>query len=197
MMDGCGLRLVLEARNSDFFWKYPRYNEVLVNTVVEDIWTRFSEAMSIMDEGCEEESSTMTRLLLLHLILKRNRRCLVVYHDYRLSRLLGYYRTAKNVETGIRNRENLQRGEFIEAEKKVVDRYREMLNRYRRAYADLALFGMSRASPGNVYVRIHMKEDVGRIQTENGELVLAEHSLHRVRYSEIEHLVAQGKARPV
>lgn len=97
-----------------------------------------------------------------------------------------------------RNKTNLQSANLKAEESTFVKSYKQSLDLYRRHFPELSLFTSVAAPPKSLFVQIRvLDEDCGTIETERGSLSLSQHSLHFVRYTDVEHLIVKGAVKVV
>ena len=190
------LQLVKEARRFAKAEAPPSYPQEQVRTVLREIQVLFSEAQAILAAGYSpSDAPIITKLLFLHLAIKRNKRCLLAYHKARLTHLLGRLQTS---DLGP-SRSTTLTGSMAEtsqrtvAEEAFLKKYTVSLETYRRHFPELAIFSTSsRVPPRHLFVQIQVVQECGTIQTEHGTLSLPLHALLYVKLSDVQHLVDRG-----
>lgn len=119
-----------------------------------------------------------------HESVLRNKRCLMAYQHARTQRLMAL-RHALGPVLPTDVTEALSR-----AEREFVGGHSKLLRQYAKATGvDLATH---RTPPAEAFIEVRCLRDGGDIYTEDGAVTLAKNSIHRLRRSEAEALIAQG-----
>ena len=146
------------------------------------------------------DAATACALLVNHLAMRRNKRCLLAYHRVRAERLeracwegvdvaeaLGGRRDGTGaVESGSEGA-----GALCPEEEEYVRLYSELLAQYKGQWTDVDLTG-SLEPPKDLFVDVRVLKDAGEVQTEYGSINLTKNSQFFVRQGDVERLVAQG-----
>lgn len=144
-----------------------------------------------------ENPATACSLMVNHLSMRRNKRCLLAYHRTRTDKLEQMIwngqdvfsarpSTASNDSSGAANASSLSA-----EEEQYVHQYTELLAQYKGQWTDIDLTG-SLEPPKDIFVDIRVLRDAGEIQTEYGSLNLTKNSQFFVRKGDVESLIQQG-----
>ena len=137
-------------------------------------------------------------LLVDHLSMRRNKRCLLAYHRVRAEKLEqlcwegkelnppGDYGDTGNAVENAGNQDSLS-----PEEEEYYRQYGDMLASYKGQWTDIDLTG-SLEPPRDLFVDVRVLRDAGEIQTEYGAINLTKNSQFFVRLNDVERLVAQG-----
>jgi GINS complex subunit 1 len=144
-----------------------------------------------------EDPATACSLMVNHLSMRRNKRCLLAYHRTRTDKLeemiwngqdvLGA-RPASASTTGPGNDST---SSLSAEEEQYVHQYSELLAQYKGQWTDIDLTG-SLEPPQDIFVDVRVLRDAGEIQTEYGSLNLTKNSQFFVRKGDVESLIQQG-----
>lgn len=124
------------------------------------------------------EPATACALLVNHLCMRRNKRCLLAYHKVRAEKLESYCWDGVDVleqsgagEGGIAGgREQGKKGEessLSPEEEEYVRQYSDLLAAYKGQWTDIDLTG-SLEPPKDLFIDVRVLKDAGEIQTEYG-----------------------------
>lgn len=154
-----------------------------------------------------EDPATATALLVNHLAVRRNKRCLLAYHRVRAEKLEGMCWSGIDVLEGPARAQSHQSGsgagdgsapDVAEAESSLspeeeeyVRRYSELLAAYKGQWTDIDLTG-TLDPPKDLFIEVRSTTDAGEIQTEYGSINLSKNSQFYVRQNDVERLIAQG-----
>ena len=141
----------------------------------------WKEARAVDAEGTD---ALHAAVVVHHESVLRNKRCLMAYQHARTQRLMAL-RHALGPVLPTDVTEALSR-----AEREFVGGHSKLLRQYAKATGvDLATH---RTPPAEAFIEVRCLRDGGDIYTEDGAVTLAKNSIHRLRRSEAEALIAQG-----
>lgn len=150
------------------------------------------------------DQATACTLLVNHMAIRRNKRCLLAYHRTRadkleelvwngsdLSELAGQEAgeggaNGMSVPTGGDSSSSLS-----PQEEDYVRQYGDLLAAYKGHWTDIDLTG-SLEPPRDLFIDVRVLKDAGEIQTEYGAINLTKNSQFYVRQGDVERLIAQG-----
>jgi len=144
-----------------------------------------------------EDPATACSLMVNHLSMRRNKRCLLAYHRTRTDKLEEMIWNGQDV-LGARPASASTTGPGNDAtsslsaeEEQYVHQYSELLAQYKGQWTDIDLTG-SLEPPQDIFVDVRVLRDAGEIQTEYGSLNLTKNSQFFVRKGDVESLIQQG-----
>lgn len=117
-----------------------------------------------------QEPATACALLVDHLSMRRNKRCLLAYHRTRADKLEEMYWDGKDpLDQTYGNAVNATTTEssLSPEEEEYFRQYRDMLAKYKGHWTEIDLTG-SLEPPRDLFVDVRVLKDVGEIQTEYG-----------------------------
>ncbi|KAL9049801.1 MAG: hypothetical protein Q9162_007009, partial [Coniocarpon cinnabarinum] len=145
--------------------------------------------------------ATACALLVNHLTMRRDKRCLLAYHRVRAERLEKACWEGVDVPETIGARResggnkgtegNAGVGALCPEEEEYVRLYAEVLAQYKGQWTDIDLTG-SLEPPRDLFVDVRVLKDAGEVQTEYGSINLTKNSQFFVRQGDVERLIAQG-----
>lgn len=148
------------------------------------------------------DPATACALLVNHLAMRRNKRCLLAYHAVRTEKLEGMCWSGVDVlegqvqahaagpEEGTAGDTGSQ-SSLSPEEEEFVRRYGELLAAFKGQWTDIDLTG-SLEPPKDLFIEARVLVDAGEIQTEYGSITLSKNSQLYVRQNDVERLIAQG-----
>lgn len=187
----------------------PAYQTELVRAVTRETIdldrdvTRILEPLSGSFDPATQPA-TACALLVDHLSMRRNKRCLLAYHRVRAERLEqicwdgvdptdaitgvhGHDTASGQTGTNASGQANL----FSPEEEEYLKQYSDMLAAYKGQWTDIDLTG-SLVPPKDLFVDVRVVRDAGEIQTEYGAINLTKNSQFYVRLADVERLIQQG-----
>jgi GINS complex subunit 1 len=206
-------KLVIDAKRTLNLPHLPPYASTTIQAVtkeVRDLDRENNEILSSFNTNSQPSSSSDTQikssfnpaenpatacsLMVNHLSMRRNKRCLLAYHRTRtekLERMIWsgqdiFHNTATNKDTPANPSSSLSAEEELYAHQ-----YAELLAQYKGQWTDIDLTG-SLEPPREIFVDIRVLRDAGEIQTEYGSLNLTKNSQFFVRKGDVESLIAIG-----
>ena len=153
------------------------------------------------------EPATACTVLVNHLTMRRNKRCLLAYHRVRAEKLETMCWSGKDVleeQQSSGHRQGGVNGEgsalasdtgyqssLSPEEEEYVRQYGDLLAAYKGRWTDIDLTG-SLEPPKDLFIDVRVLRDAGEIQTEYGAITLTKNSQFYVRQGDVERLIAQG-----
>lgn len=143
-----------------------------------------------------EDPALACALLVNHLSVRRNKRCLLAYHKTRIDKL------EQMCWDGV-DLADLQQGSTSDGrggtatsslgaeEEQLVHQYSDLLAAYKGQWTDIDLTG-SLDPPRDIFIDVRVLKDAGEIQTEYGSITLTKNSQFYVRQGDVERLIQQG-----
>lgn len=146
-----------------------------------------------------ERSATTCALLVQHLAVRRNKRCLMAYHRTRTDKLEAMCWEGRDVHdaqaptsgTSSNGAENDAKNSLSAEEQQYLEGYSVLLASQKGEWTDIDLAG-SLDPPKDIFVEVRVLRDAGEIQTEYGSITLTKNSQLYVLLSNVEHLIQQG-----
>jgi len=179
----------------------PPYQMEMVRTVAREVRELDQDAARILApfQGSFDPSAdhaTACALLVDHLCMRRNKRCLLAYHRVRTEKLeelcwkghdvLDRPGDGAAMTTSGRNPSSLS-----PEEEEYFRQYSDMLAAYKGRWTDIDLAG-SLEPPKDLFIDVRVLKDAGEIQTEYGAITLSKNSQFYVRLGDVERLIGQG-----
>ncbi|EXJ85956.1 GINS complex subunit 1 [Capronia coronata CBS 617.96] len=227
-----GNKLVQHAKRTQTLPALPPYQTELVRAVVREVRdldrdvTRILEPFNAIDEETGSSQSTFNpaehpatacALLVDHLSMRRNKRCLLAYHRVRAERLEtmawegrdlldelhnAHTEQKEQNQTQNQNQGNQQQQQQSSDVKATQDslspeeesyfrRYVDLLAQYKGQWTDIDLTGPLEP-PRDLFIDVRVLKDAGEIQTEYGVINLTKNSQFYVRHGDVERLIQMG-----
>lgn len=156
-------KLIQDARRTQALDILPQYQGELVRSVTREIRDLNRDAEQIIESYggdfiASQDRKTSCALFVLHLCMRRNKRCLMAYQRLRAERIaqMAWNDTA---EEAIDN--------LGPAEQDYLHKYNEVLVDYKGEWTDVDLTG-SMEPPRDLFIDVRVLKDAGEIQTEYG-----------------------------
>ncbi|CAO2650592.1 Nn.00g018840.m01.CDS01 [Neocucurbitaria sp. VM-36] len=198
---------VQNAKRTQALPHLPPYASELVRSIVREVRDLDKDVSNILApyNGSFNPSAspeTACALLVNHLCMRRNKRCLLAYHRVRSDKLEGYcwegvdVLEAQSVQ-GVGSRAGGEGGakkdesSLSPEEEEYVRQYSDLLAAYKGQWTDIDLTG-SLEPPRDLFIDVRVLKDAGEIQTEYGSITLTKNSQFYVRQGDVERLIAQG-----
>ncbi|KZZ96449.1 DNA replication complex GINS protein psf1 [Ascosphaera apis ARSEF 7405] len=215
MYGDLGNKLVQHAKRTQTLPQLPPYQNEIVRAIVREVRELDGETKRTIARHTSQHGSLdpsidqgiACALLVNHLFLRRNKRCLLAYHRVRSQKLeeLAWrggdlmdeqqIQTLIDQEHGNPSAIKSGRVQIVDAlspeEEEYFRQYTEMLVAYKGHWTDIDLTG-SMEPPKELFVDVRVLKDAGEIQTEYGSINLTKNSQFFVRLGDVEHLIAQG-----
>ncbi|KAL9003441.1 MAG: hypothetical protein Q9188_003691 [Gyalolechia gomerana] len=208
MYGDLGLKLVQHAKRTQALKHLPPYQTELVRAVTREVRDLDKDVSNILApfEGSfnpSAEPATACNVLVDHLCMRRNKRCLLAYHRVRSDKLDEMCWSGQDVleqepQSAARQNGGASMGSdtgnqssLSPEEEEYVRNYSDMLAAYKGQWTDIDLTG-SLEPPKDLFIDVRVLKDAGEIQTEYGAINLTKNSQFFVRQGDVERLIAQG-----
>ncbi|KAI5866906.1 GINS complex, Psf1 component [Durotheca rogersii] len=212
MYGDLGNKLVQHAKRTQNLAHLPPYQTEIVRAVTREVRDLDKDVADVLEpfQGSFDPSSepaTACTLLVNHLSMRRNKRCLLAYHRTRTDRLeelvwKGYDvvdLAGQQIKDGLAGPGNssgagISNGgtsSLSPQEEDYVRQYSDLLAAYKGQWTDVDLTG-SLDPPRDLFIDVRVLKDAGEIQTEYGSITLTKNSQFYVRQGDVERLIAQG-----
>jgi GINS complex subunit 1 len=216
-------KLVQNAKRIQSLPHLPPYASDLSRTIVREVRDLDRDVSSILAPygssfNPSADPSTACALLVNHLCMRRNKRCLLAYHKVRAEKLEGYCwegvdvleqsGNGKEGDGGMAGKKD--ESSLSPEEEEYVRQYSDLLAAYKGQWTDIDLTG-SLEPPRDLFIDVRVLKDAGEIQTEYGyafrshrtpriastltmlrSITLTKNSQFYVRHGDVERLIAQG-----
>ncbi|KAI9050992.1 hypothetical protein LZ554_005102 [Drepanopeziza brunnea f. sp. 'monogermtubi'] len=211
MYGDLGNKLVQHAKRTQKLEHLPPYQTETVRAVTREVRDLDKDVSNILQSfnGSFDPSAnpaTACTLLVDHLCMRRNKRCLLAYHRTRTdkmeemvwsgSEIADLAAQQKGPKEGQNGAADLGNGEgnsssLSPEEEEYVRQYSDLLAAYKGQWTDIDLTG-SLEPPRDLFIDVRVLKDAGEIQTEYGTINLTKNSQFYVRQGDVERLIAQG-----
>ncbi|KAL2141212.1 hypothetical protein VTI28DRAFT_2671 [Corynascus sepedonium] len=206
MYGDLGNKLVQHAKRTQNLAHLPPYQTELVRAVTREVRDLDKDVASLLEpfQGSFDPSAdqaTACTLLVNHLSMRRNKRCLLAYHRTRTDKLEELVWKGSDVldlagqQGGGTNGTSATDGggssSLSPQEEDYVRQYGDLLAAYKGQWTDIDLTG-SLEPPRDLFIDVRVLKDAGEIQTEYGAINLTKNSQFYVRQGDVERLIAQG-----
>lgn len=146
-----------------------------------------------------DDPSTACALMVSHLSMRRDKRCLMAYHKTRTDKLEEMCWAGIDVAeiqqaavgSSSAGRQNDATSSLSAEEEQYVHQYSDLLAAYKGQWTDIDLAG-SLEPPRDIFIDVRVLKDAGEIQTEYGSITLTKNSQFYVRQGDVERLIQQG-----
>lgn len=183
----------------------PVYQTELVRAVTREVRDLDRDVSRLLEpfQGSFNPSAdqeTACTLLVNHLSMRRNKRCLLAYHRTRTNKLeelvwrgADIVEISDNTAGGVigANKDDGSTGSLSPQEEEYTHQYSDLLAAYKGQWTDIDLTG-SLEPPKDLFIDVRVLKDAGEIQTEYGAITLTKNSQFYVRQGDVERLIAQG-----
>ncbi|PGH12105.1 DNA replication complex GINS protein psf1 [Helicocarpus griseus UAMH5409] len=208
MYGDLGNKLVQHAKRMQSLSHLPPYQTEMVRSVAREVRELDKDVARILEpfQGTfnpSENHATACALLVDHLSMRRNKRCLLAYHRARAEKLEEMCWQGRDVL----DEQQMQQGDaqggggvggasghansLSPEEMEYFRQYSDMLAAYKGQWIDIDLTG-SLEPPKDLFIDVRVLKDAGEIQTEYGAITLTKNSQFYVRLGDVERLIAQG-----
>ncbi|KAG5944501.1 DNA replication protein psf1 [Claviceps monticola] len=210
MYGDMGVKLVQHAKRTQNLAHLPPYQAELVRAVTREVRDLDQDVKHLLEpfQGSFDpaaDQAVACTLLVNHLSMRRNKRCLLAYHRTRTDKLEELVWNGSDVTdlSGQQVRDSAsaangaaQTGEASTSslspqEEDYVRQYSDLLAAYKGQWTDIDLTG-SLEPPRDLFIDVRVLKDAGEIQTEYGAINLTKNSQFYVRQGDVERLIAQG-----
>ncbi|RGP65677.1 DNA replication complex gins psf1 [Fusarium longipes] len=207
MYGDLGNKLVQHAKRTQNLTHLPPYQNEIVRAVTREVRDLDKDVGELLEpfQGSFDPSADQAvacTLLVNHLSMRRNKRCLLAYHRTRTDKLeelvwneadvddlcgqqvrdVGASGTGNSGTTG---------NSLSPQEEEYVRQYSNLLAACKGQWTDIDLTG-SLEPPRDLFIDVRVLKDAGEIQTEYGAINLTKNSQFYVRQGDVERLIAQG-----
>lgn len=212
-----GNKLVIDAKRTHNLPHLPPYATTTVRAVTKEVRDLERESNALLapyaypnsqssNSGTPIKSSfnpaddpaTACALMVSHLSMRRDKRCLMAYHKTRTDKLeemcwagidvAEIQQAAVGPSAG---RQNDATSSLSAEEEQYVHQYSDLLAAYKGQWTDIDLAG-SLEPPRDIFIDVRVLKDAGEIQTEYGSITLTKNSQFYVRQGDVERLIQQG-----
>ncbi|KAH8808202.1 hypothetical protein F5884DRAFT_821610 [Xylogone sp. PMI_703] len=210
MYGDLGNKLVQHAKRTQKLEHLPPYQTEMVRAVTREVRELDKDVTSLLQSynGSFDPSADPAMactLLVDHLCMRRNKRCLLAYHRTRTDKLEEMIWKGTDVlELAMQQQQSQQGGPSTDLgsadggssslspeEEEYVRQYSDLLAAYKGQWTDIDLTG-SLEPPRDLFIDVRVLKDAGEIQTEYGAINLTKDSQLYVRQGDVERLIAQG-----
>ncbi|KAI9677267.1 MAG: DNA replication protein psf1 [Trizodia sp. TS-e1964] len=192
-----GNKLVQHAKRTQLLAHLPPYQTETVRAVTREVRSLDKAVSALLEPfhgsfDAAEWPEVACQLLINHLSMRRNKRCLLAYHRLRCDKLeaMVWAGTDGEAVAGGAGSEGAA-SSLSPEEEEYVRRYGELLAAYKGQWTDVDLTG-SLEPPRDLFIDVRVLKDAGEIQTEYGAITLTKNSQFYVRQGDVERLIAQG-----
>ncbi|KAF2211464.1 hypothetical protein CERZMDRAFT_98353 [Cercospora zeae-maydis SCOH1-5] len=223
-----GAKLAVDAKRTEKLPHLPPYNTTAVRAVTKEVRDLDRETGALLapyaipdsqdtsNNGSQSQSLKSSfnpaddpglacALLVNQLSMRRNKRCLLVYHKTRTDKLEQFCWESVDVTELHTNTNNTSSGSsnsvapaaanatssLSAEEEQYAHAYSTLLSAYKGQWSDIDLTG-SLDPPRDIFIDVRVLKDAGEIQTEYGSINLTKNSQFYVRAGDVEGLVRQG-----
>ncbi|CAD6572939.1 MAG: DNA replication protein psf1 [Alectoria sarmentosa] len=202
-------KLIQHAKRTQALAQLPHYQTELVRETTREVRDLDKDVSNILAPfhgsfNPSSEPATACSVLVNHLCMRRNKRCLLAYHRVRSDKLEEMCWSGKDVldqeqQTGRQGNgegsgmasEVGNQSSLSPEEDEYVRQYGDMLAAYKGQWTDIDLTG-SLEPPRDLFIDVRVLRDAGEIQTEYGAITLTKNSQFYVRQGDVERLIVQG-----
>lgn len=207
-------KLVADAKRTQNLPHLPPYASITIQAVTKEvrdldrenaeILSKYNSSSTQSSDGTQikssfnpaEDPATACSLMVNHLSMRRNKRCLLAYHRTRTDKLEEMIWNGQDVfsarpNAGAGGEAAANASSLSAEEEQYVHQYSELLAQYKGQWTDIDLTG-SLEPPSEIFVDVRVMKDAGEIQTEYGSLNLTKNSQFFVRKGDVESLIQQG-----
>jgi GINS complex subunit 1 len=174
-------KLVQNAKRTLSLPHLPPYSSDAVRSTVREVRDLDRDVSAILAPfgssfNPSAEPSTACALLVNHLCMRRNKRCLLAYHKVRAEKLEGYcwegvdvLEQAQKAGDGgaLEGNRNGAESSLSPEEEEYVRQYSDLLAAFKGQWTDVDLTG-SLEPPKDLFIDVRVLKDAGEIQTEYG-----------------------------
>ncbi|KFY21073.1 hypothetical protein V491_03180 [Pseudogymnoascus sp. VKM F-3775] len=219
MYGDLGNKLAQHAKRTQGLANLPPYQTETVRAVTREARELHKDIETITQSlngsfTPSEDPATACTLLVNHLFMRRNKRCLLAYHRVRTDKLEELIWNGEdildapvqqqkaqesynsriqsgNMGGGEMGNGDTNKNNLSPEEEEYVRKYSDLLSTYTGQWTDIDLAG-SLEPPRDLFIDVRVLKDAGEIQTEYGSITLTKNSQFYVRQGDVERLIAQG-----
>lgn len=183
-------KLINDSRRTLNLDTVSLYQDEMVRGVTREIRELNREASRIMEKlesnfMPSQDRKTSCALFVLHLCMRRNKRCLMAYERLRSERIV------EMVWNETLDQDSSMFSNLSTAEQDYMHQYSDLLVNYKGEWTDIDLTG-SIDPPRDLFIDVRVLKDAGEIQTEYGVFNLTKNSQFFVRQNDVQRLIQQG-----
>lgn len=182
---------VQHAKRTQNLAHLPPYQTELVRAVTREVRDLDKDAASLLEplQGSFDPSAdqaTACTLLVNHLSMRRNKRCLLVYHRTRTDKLEELVWNGSDVldlagqqagtTNGVTAADGGASSSLSPQEEDYFRQYGDLLAAYKGQWTDIDLTG-SLEPPRDLFIDVRVLKDAGEIQTEYGYVAVSHHRM--------------------
>ncbi|KAG8936689.1 DNA replication protein psf1 [Tulasnella sp. 419] len=194
------LQLMTEARRSTATNALQKYNDEVVRSVQREIRMLQDDLEAVMARNSSVLTPSQAVLCVstfYHIAIRRNKRCLLAYHQHRIDQLKHLYWSYGCALPPILNDPEL-RSLLAPQEIDFLKEYNEAVMDYRSDFIDVVdVAGSIMTPPKDLDVVVEVLKECGTIYTESGTFDFKKGQRYCLRRANIEHLIVQGYLQPV
>ncbi|KAM3073240.1 DNA replication protein psf1 [Clarireedia jacksonii] len=216
MYGDIGNKLVQHAKRTQKLEHLPPYQTEMVRAVTREVRELDRDVANLLQSyntthgsslDPSSDPATVCTLLVDHLCMRRNKRCLLAYHRTRTDKLEEMVWSGHDVlDLSAQQRRAPNEGplggtelgsgdgntsSLSPEEEEYVRQYSDLLAAFKGHWTDIDLTG-SLEPPRDLFIDVRVLKDAGEIQTEYGAINLTKNSQFYVRQGDVERLIAQG-----
>ncbi|KAL6919834.1 hypothetical protein ACHAPO_009421 [Fusarium lateritium] len=207
MYGDLGNKLVQHAKRTQNLAHLPPYQTEIVRAVTREVRDLDKDVGELLEpfQGSFDPSADQAvacTLLVNHLSMRRNKRCLLAYHRTRTDKLEEMVwngsdvfdlsgQQVRDVGASGTGSSGATSSSLSPQEEEYVRQYSDLLAAYKGQWTDIDLTG-SLEPPRDLFIDVRVIKDAGEIQTEYGSITLTKNSQFYVRQGDVERLIAQG-----
>jgi GINS complex subunit 1 len=144
----------------------------------------------------QDHPATACALLVNHLSMRRDKRCLLAYHRVRAEKLERMLWDGRELDNLAGNNDSAKdndanRPSLSPEESQYTHAYADLISKNSAQYTDVDLTG-SLEPPRDLFIDVRVLKDAGEIQTEYGAINLSKGSQVFVRKGDVERLIQAG-----
>ncbi|KAG8625691.1 hypothetical protein KVT40_006092 [Elsinoe batatas] len=209
-----GDKLVQQAKREQSLAQLLPYETETVRLLTRQVRDLNKDVAAILEPfsgsfNPSQDPATACLLLVNHLTMRRQKRCLLAYHRARTGKLerlcwegsdisfspstssTNYNGTGGDGAHGGDGQGQGQAANLSPEEEEYVRAYGDLLAGYKGQWTDVDLTG-SMEPPRDLFIDVRVLKDAGEIQTEYGAINLTKNSQFYVRQGDVERLIQQG-----
>ncbi|KAG8533340.1 DNA replication protein psf1 [Bacidia gigantensis] len=208
MYGGLGLKLAQDAKRTQALPNLPSYQTELVRGMTKEVRDLDKDVSATLAPYAgtfnpSQDPPVAASILVNHLCMRRNKRCMLAYHRVRTDKLeemcwAGRDILEETTRPGSDARQALgstgtdaNSNSLSPEEEEYVRQFSDMLAAYKGEWTDIDLTG-SLEPPRDLFIDVRVLKDAGEIQTEYGAITLTKNSQFYVKQGDVERLIAQG-----
>jgi GINS complex subunit 1 len=188
------LKLIRECKRYDD--TLPPYNDDLVRSVQREIKHAFQDLMDSYEQqnsGLSQLAAAETVSMLANtLCIRRNKRCLLAYHNHRLLLLKDIVWDMRAEGGGNRGAPADIRSNVSAQENEFYKGYAKLVTDYKRYYADIVDVTTTMQPPKTLWIMVRAIKDLEFVANDGNKIVLMKGRQQMVKRSDVEKFISQG-----